>query len=261
MWSFYRVRVTFIGFLILFNCEGRKGGIISLVPSADRIIYEMGAGENLVGVSTFSPLKGSKTIVGDLINPDYERIRSLKPDFVIITLPMQRRVKERLESMGIRTYDFSPESVEELISGILELGRMMGREDRAKELADSIERAVKKIKPLGEFYFVVIISESPVFVAGRNTYISEILELFGGKNYFSWIEGYKGVSVEDVLSGDFDVVVVPYEFSGRMGFEKKCIVKLDPNQISPGLEIFSLIDSLRSKLSVCVEKNLVRPVR
>jgi len=261
MWFFYRVRVTFIGFLILFNCAERKGGIVSLVPSADMIIYEIGAGERLVGVSTYSPIKGSKTVVGDLINPDYERIRSLSPDLVIITLPMQNRVKERLENLGMKTYDFSPESVEELIRDILDLGRVLGKEEGAKKLADSIERVLRGIEPVGDFSFVVIISESPIFVAGRNTYISEILKLFGGKNHFSYLDGYKGVSVEEVLSGNFDVVVVPYEFSGRIGFENKCIIKLSPDQISPGLEIFSLIDSLKSRIAVCVEKNLVRPIR
>ncbi len=261
MWCSFRVRVTYIGFLILFSCGGKTGGIVSLVPSADRIIQELGSTEKLIGVSTYSHLKDSKIVVGDLMNPDYERIKSLNPDLVIITLPMQNRVKERLENLGIKTYDFSPESVEELEDEILKLGRILGKEEKAKRLVDSIEKAVRGAKTLYNFNFVVILSESPVFVAGSKTYISEILQIFGGKNRFSKLEGYKSVSVEEVLSEDFDVVVVPYDFSGKIGFENSCILRLQPDQISPGLEIFSLIDSIKSKLYVCAEKNLIRPVR
>ena len=105
--------LTVLLFFAGISCspEG-KGRIVSLAPSADEIIVAVGGKDALVGVSTYSKVKGI-TVVGDLINPDYERIVALKPDVVIVVLPMQNRVAERLKKLGLRTYDFSPESVGE----------------------------------------------------------------------------------------------------------------------------------------------------
>lgn len=252
----------FILIFLFISCGiGDKGKIVSLVPSADEIIDELGARDMLSGVSTYSPLKGRIRVVGDLINPDYEVISSLSPKMVIITLPMQKRIKERLEEMGIKTYDFSPESVEELKSEILNLGKILGKEKEAKELVGYIDQAIKTIHPFPEFTFVVLISEKPVYVAGENTYISEILKMFGGKNAFSEIEGYKPVSSEDVLSRKFDVIIAPYDIGDRIGFEGVCKITLPPEYISPGLRIFALIDSLRINLGSCFVENPVGSVR
>ncbi len=249
--------------LFLFICCGvdNKGKIVSLVPSADEIIDFLGAKDVLAGVSTYSPLKDEIRVVGDLINPDYEVISSLSPQMVIITLPMQKRVKERLEDMGIKTYDFSPESVEELKSEILNLGKILGREKKADKLADSIDMTIKTISPMPEFTFVVEISDKPVYVAGKNTYISEILGRFGGKNAFYDIKGYKPVSSEDVISRKFDVIIAPYDIGNRVGFEGVCRITLPPDYMSPGLKIFALIDSLKFNLMRCFEENLVGSVR
>ncbi len=259
---FIRSMKRFSLVLLILSCipQGR-GGIVSLVPSADEIIYALDTKDKLVGVSTYSPYKGEKPVVGDLLNPDYEMIKTIKPSLVIITLPMQANVKRNLENLGIKTYDFSPESVEELTKDIVELGNILGREKRARALADSIKEFVKGINPLPDFTFAVQISESPVYVAGDDTYISEILELFGGKNAFGYLRGYKPVSTEDVLGKGFDILIVPYGFKNRLGFENKCVIQIPEDYLSPGLKIFPLIDSLKLYLLSCLKENLIRPVR
>lgn len=248
--------------ILIVSCIPRgRGGIISLVPSADEIIYALDARDKLVGVSTYSPYKGEKPVIGDLLNPDYERIKVLKPSLVIITLPMQANVKRNLEKLGIKTYDFSPESVEELVKDIIELGNILGKKERAKALADSIKEFVKGINPLPEFTFAVQISEFPVYVAGDDTYISEILELFGGKNAFAHLKGYKPVSTEDILGREFQIFIVSYNFGNRLGFEDVCIIQIPESYLSPGLKIFPLVDSLKLNLLRCFKENLIRPVR
>lgn len=239
--------------ITLLSCTSEdRGGIVSLVPSADEIIAHIGAKDRLTGVSTYSKLKGSKPVVGDLINPDYERILSIKPEVVIITLPMQKEVKKRLESLGLKTHDFSPESVEELTREIVNLGVITGKEKEAKALADSIKKLVSEIKPLGNFTFYVEVSPKPVFVAGGNTYISDIVERFGGKNVFSDRNGYFPVSTEEIVKKSPQVALVPHEVGKRLGMGV-CVVVLQPDHLSPGLSVFGLVALLEEKLPDCLK--------
>ncbi len=61
--------------------------IISLIPSVTEMLFAMGAGDQVVGVSSFDtypPEAAKKARVGALLNPDFERILSLKPDLVVV---------------------------------------------------------------------------------------------------------------------------------------------------------------------------------
>ncbi len=243
--------LTVLLFFAGISCspEG-KGRIVSLAPSADEIIVAIGGKDALVGVSTYSKVKGI-TVVGDLINPDYERIVALKPDVVIVVLPMQNRVAERLKKLGLRTYNFSPESVGELIEEIRNLGRLVNREEEAEALADSVKRVVSSIKPKGRFTYYVEISSKPVFVAGDGTYISDVINRFGGKNLFSHIGGYAPVSTEEILSRDPDIVFTTQKTGKRIGVNS-CVVYLKHDYVAPGLSIFPLVKTLERKIDSCL---------
>ncbi|NPA80298.1 MAG: ABC transporter substrate-binding protein [Thermotogae bacterium] len=236
--------------LLLLSCSPGGGGIVSLAPSADEIIVAVGGKDALKGVSTYSKVKGVPR-VGDLLNPDYERLLSMRPDVVIVVLPMQRRVKERLDKLSLRTFDFSPESVEELVRDIRRLGKLVGREREADRLADSISRAVSSIKPLGAFTFYVELSSKPVFVAGDSTYIAHIVRKFGGKNLYGHLKGYAPVSTEDILSRKPDIVFTTSDPKERIGLNA-CMVRLKHDEVSPGLSIFSLLKTLERGIDSCL---------
>lgn len=224
--------------------------MVSLAPSADEIIVAIGAKDRLAGVSTYSKVKGVP-VVGDLINPDYERILSLRPEVVILVLPMQRKVKSRLEKLGLRTYDYSPESGEELVAAIKDLGRLVGHRGEAEKLADSVRRALQAIKPIGKFTFYVELSSKPVFVAGDSTYIADIIRRFGGENLFAGVKGYVPVSTEEILAKDPDIVFTTQSVGNRIGL-KACVVKLKHEHVAPGLSLFDLIGTLRLKIDSCL---------
>ncbi|NPB02943.1 MAG: ABC transporter substrate-binding protein [Thermotogae bacterium] len=244
---------TAILFVAILSCQpSQRGGIVSLAPSADEIIVRLGAKDKLVGVSTYSKVKGVD-VVGDLVNPDYERIVALKPDVVIIVLPMHRRVKSRLKELNIETYDFSPESPDELIYEVENLGKLVNRKEEAQRLADSVKRLISSIKPVGKFTFYVELSSKPVFVAGGDTYIASIVSMFGGENLFRNLKGYVPVSTEDILSKRPDIVFSTQKMEDRIGM-KACVVRLEHDHVSPGISIFQLIPYLKSSIDSCLKK-------
>ncbi len=238
--------------ILALSCSsGSSGRIVSLAPSADEIVVAIGGKSSLSGVSTYSKVKGVE-VVGDLINPDYERILSLKPEVVILVLPMQRKVKARLEKLGIKTYDFSPESADELAAEIERLGELVGRRREADRLADSVRKVVGAVKPLGNFTFYVELSSKPVFVAGDSTYISDIIRRFGGRNLFSSVKGYVPVSTEEIMAKDPDIVFTTQPIGRRIGF-KACVVRLKHEHVAPGLSVFDLIGTLKVKIDSCLK--------
>ncbi len=247
---FRRTLFLTLSLLILSCSRDSSGGVVSLAPSADEIIVAVGGKERLSGVSTYSKVKGV-TVVGDLINPDYERILSLRPEVVVLVLPMQNKVKARLEKLGLRTYDFSPESADELVAEIERLGKLVGHAREADRLADSVRRAVESIKPVGKFSFYVELSSKPVFVAGDSAYISDIISRFGGRNLFSDVKGYAPVSTEEIMAKDPDIVFTTQEVGDRIGL-KACVVKLKHEHVAPGLSVFDLIGTLKVKIDSCL---------
>ena len=238
-------------FLALACSSEGKGKVVSLAPSADEIIVALGRKDVLAGVSTYSKVKGVP-VVGDLLNPDYERIASMSPDVVIVVLPMERRVAERLEKLGLKTYDFSPESAGELVEEIRKLGKMVGAEREAERLADSVSRLVSSIKPKGRFKFYVELSSKPVFIAGDSTYISDIIRRFGGENLFANVKGYAPVSTEEIMAKDPDVVFTTQDVGHRIGL-KACVVKLKHDYVAPGLSIFALVSELNTEIDSCLK--------
>jgi len=105
--------------------------------------------------------------------------------------------------------------------------------------------------PKGRFTYYVELSPKPVFVAGDGTYISDVINRFGGKNLFSHIKGYAPVSTEEILSRDPDIVFTTQETGKRIGVNS-CVVRLQHDYVAPGLSIFPLVEELEEKIDSCL---------
>src|SRR3972149_8378310 len=117
--------------------------IVSLAPSTTEILFALGLGDRIVGVTSFCDYPEeakTKPKIGGMSNPSLEAIVSLKPDLVVMTTDGNpKEVEERLRSLKIKTYVFRARMLHELPGGIRELGSAVGIENRADVLADDIE--------------------------------------------------------------------------------------------------------------------------
>jgi len=122
--------------------------IVSLVPAATEMLFAMGAGPQVVGVSSFDtypPEVRMRTPVGALVDPDLERILSLRPDLVVV-YSTQQELKEQLARAGIRTFEYVHGGLPSVTATLQSLGRAVGHADEATSRARAIEQRLAAVR-------------------------------------------------------------------------------------------------------------------
>jgi iron complex transport system substrate-binding protein len=112
------------------------------------MLFEIGAASQVVGVSSFDdfpPEAATRTRVGALLDPDIERILSLRPDLVV-TYATQDEVRGQLARAGIATFDYRHGGLADIPATIRSLGARTGRQDAAERLASSLEGRLASVQ-------------------------------------------------------------------------------------------------------------------
>ena len=205
--------------------------IISLAPSTTEILFALGLGDRIVGVTTFCdhPAEAkAKPKIGGMSNPSLEAIVNLKPDLVAMTMDGNpREVEERLRSMKIDTYVFTARTLAELPQGISEMGAAVGVREQAETLAREIDTALKGQRESGigrkkknrelrtpnaelnKTKVLFIVWPEPLIVAGPGTAIGDAIDLLGLENTASRTKTtYPRYSIEEVIRQAPDVLFI-----------------------------------------------------
>ena len=193
--------------------------IVSTSPSITETLYALGLGSRVAGVTTycnFPPEAKTKPRVGTFLEPDYERILSLKPDLVlVIKNPVQ--VTARLRSFGLKAEDVDMDNVQSVLSATMQIARLTGRAAEGQRLADSLKRQLDEVKKAGSkggaTSVLFLVGRAPgtlqnMVGAGPGTFLDELLKLAGGRNVLasSPIQ-YPKVSLEQIMATDPDVII------------------------------------------------------
>jgi len=197
--------------------DGAPKRIISLAPSLTEILYALGLGERVVGVtrfSTYPPEAASKPQVGSYINLNVEKILSLRPDLVIGTKDgNEPGVVDMLQQAGIAVFIVNPRDVQEAIGTIATIGRVCGIPERAanltrqleKRLNTVIQRTKSKKKPL----VFLQINLKPIMTVNRDTFHHDLIRLSGGRNMTAEASiTYPRISIEEVIQRMPDVILI-----------------------------------------------------
>lgn len=122
--------------------------VVSLVPAVTEMLFALGAGDQVVGVSSFDtypPEAKSRPKVGALIDPDFERILSLRPDLVIV-YGSQTELMTRLERARIPIFKYLHGGLADITSTIRTLGVRLERSTEGNALASQIERDLDAVR-------------------------------------------------------------------------------------------------------------------
>jgi iron complex transport system substrate-binding protein len=122
--------------------------IISLIPSVTEMLFAIGAGPRVVGVSSFDtypPEVQSRTKVGGLIDPDVERILKLRPDLVVV-YGTQSDLRTQLERARIPVFLYEHAGLSDVTATIRAIGGRVGARDNAGRLADEIESRIQRVR-------------------------------------------------------------------------------------------------------------------
>jgi iron complex transport system substrate-binding protein len=192
--------------------------IVSLAPNITEILYALGLGDNIVGVTSFCDRPDDakrKPKIGGMVNPSLEAIMAARPDIVIMTTDGNPAgLDERLNKLGIRTYILHERRLLGLPKEIIAFGRALEVEARAVSLAGNMNRAFEKIrkghgKALQRKNVLFIIWPEPLIVAGFGTQIDDAIRLLGWNNIASDALGnYPKFSIEEVARRSPDVIII-----------------------------------------------------
>jgi cobalamin transport system substrate-binding protein len=122
--------------------------IVSLVPATTEMLFAMGAGDRVIGVSSYDrypPAVESRTRLGGLLDPDVERLLALHPDLVIV-YGTQTDLRQQLARAGIETFSYVDQGLPEIMGTIRTLGARVGSRAAADALAADMERRLDAIR-------------------------------------------------------------------------------------------------------------------
>jgi len=215
------VAATFLLLLLFWTSPSSSYGevprrIISLAPSITEILFSLGLGDRIVGVTTFCDYPEEakkKPKVGGMWTPSLEAILNLKPDLVAVsTNGNHKEFEERLRSMGIRTHVFTARRLSELPGDLREAGRIFGADKRAEALAKEIETTLVRFKrpaPLRKKRVFFIVWPDPLVAAGPETLIDDVLNLLGAENVAGKARvSYPKYSIEELIRQAPDIIVI-----------------------------------------------------
>jgi len=191
--------------------------IVSMAPNLTEILYYLGLGDRVVGVTQFSyypPEAAHKPKIGSYINLNVERIIELNPDLAIGTADGNKEsVVKLLEQAGIPVYIVNPRKVRDVISTIAALGELCGVGKRAKELSSCLGKRVdyvsKRTVGLRRPLVFLQINMKPIMTVNRNTFHHDVIRLAGGEN-MSQDEPitYPRISVEEVIKRNPEIIII-----------------------------------------------------
>jgi len=190
---------------------------VSLAPNLTEDVFAVGAGDRLVGVTTYCDYpEAAKKIqkVGDTLNPNIETIVALKPQIVLVSTASQLEAFSKiLADNGIAVYITNPKSLDDIFKDLAQLGDIFGTQDTAAkvvgDLTDrvaTITRAAAGKMPVRVF---VQISKEPLFTIGKQAFVTEIVKRARGESVTANIEtAYPNLSKETALALAPDVIIL-----------------------------------------------------
>ncbi len=233
--KYYLLGLTFLGVVISLllwsldhqrhksdldsETESKKERIICVAPSIAEVVFALGQGDRVIAVSQFThfpPEAAEKEKIGGVVNPNFEQILLLRPDFIILLGEMDQ-FTAFCEQKNIAYMNVTMMDLETVLDDIQRIGNALDCTEEAKTLVQNIrkdlaniqEKAAEKESPR---VFVCMGrkagSLNGLFSISRESFLHDLIEIAGGTNIFADISGaYPQVSKEALLKRAPEVIL------------------------------------------------------
>jgi iron complex transport system substrate-binding protein len=192
--------------------------LISLAPNITEMLFALGLGERVVGVTTYCTYPAearTKAQIGDTIHPGVERILALKPDLVIASRASQLEAfAQQLYQVGIPLYVVDAQVLADVPRSLRRLGSWLGRQEQAEAVAQGLEQRIRQVEqqsrraPLPKV--LVVIQREPLMVPGTKSYLADLIHKAGG-TLIGPDDAREGVtySLESVIAQRPQFIILP----------------------------------------------------
>lgn len=195
--------------------------IISLTPVGTEILFALGQGDHIIGVTNFCdypPEAAKKSKVGDFAAINFESLISMRTDLLLLQ-DIHMQFTPQLDKLKIPYIIMKQNSIDEICDSIIRLGKICSAEGKASKLAAGLRADVKfvasKVKGLKKPKVLLCVSRelseyqiNSFYAAGSNNFYGEIISLAGGENAVTEKRiSYPQVSLEGLMKINPDVII------------------------------------------------------
>ena len=241
--------------------------VISLAPSLTEMIFAAGAGNKLVGVTTFCnypPEAQQIQKVSDTQTPNIESIIALKPEVVFVSTASQLETfTKTLESQNIAVFVTGPNGLDDIYKSIATVGDILGTRERADEVVREMRKRVARVEALARGAerpkVFVQIDKNSLYTVGKDSFITDIIARAGGVSATADLAtGYPKLSKETALALNPEVIILsessdnrePNEvFRNSPAVKNKRVYNINADLLSrPGPRIVDALEKIVEKL-------------
>lgn len=198
--------------------------IISAAPSITETIYFLGAETNLVGVSNYCnypPEVISKKKIGDLLNPNFEVIKEINPDLILLSAEGNtKNTYYALVNMGFKVFVSNPKDINGIIKMVEDISILTGKQ---KLMIDKINNLINLYKTdtiIDAKPCLILISVNPLISVNKNTFIYDVFYRSGFDNVFKNESAtYPVVNPENIIMKNFDFIFVMSDTTESVRYE------------------------------------------
>ena len=200
--------------------------IVTLAPNLAELVFAVGAGEQLVGVSAWSDYPEEVLrlpAVGDAFTVDQEQLALLYPDLLLVwESGTPAHAVDNLRNAGYRVEAIRTRGLKDISTAMRRIGELTGRSSQAEAVAAKFQAGLQALRdqhsgraPITVFYQV---SARPLYTVNQEHYVSELIDICGGENVFKDLNDLApAVTVEAVVDRNPEVMLASTD-AGDDGF-------------------------------------------
>lgn len=188
--------------------------IVSLIPSTTEIVYALGLGPNVVGVTTYCdypPRARSVAKIGDY-NTSIEKVLALHPDLVVASSSGNRTAVARLEQLKVPVFAMDPVTIEQVYQGARSLGDLTGRRKEADAMVAGMQKKMadvaRRVAGRPRERTLLVLGMNPLWVVGGRNFMNTLVECAGGENVAKpGHQGFCQIALESVVAARPSVIL------------------------------------------------------
>jgi len=194
--------------------------IVSVAPGNTEILFALGLGDKIVGVTEFCNYPEEALDipkVGGFAPFDLERVVALEPDLVLAAALHEAEGIPALERVGITVFALAPKTLDEVLDNITLVGEITGRSREAARLVTSLEERIKaitdKTRPLTEAQrpgVLFVVWHDPLWVAGPGSFAHDLIMKAGGENIAHDLADWAVIDLETVIARNPQVIIATH---------------------------------------------------
>lgn len=204
----------------LAAAEPRPARILSLAPAATEILFDLGLGDRVVGVTRYCnwpPEARDKPVVGDIMQVNLEAVVAHQPDIVVLS-NMNAHLRDRIAALGYPVVVVNQDNFEQICDSMLRVGEACGIPERAASRVAELRAEVAALRAVppaeGAPTVLVVVgrdasdaSFKQIYGAAGRSFYDDLLEEAGARNVLEQDAQYVRLSREGLVRLDPDVVV------------------------------------------------------